>query len=101
LAAYYATAARHGRTILLDGFIATTAALLAESICPGTKQFMIAGHCSAEQAHAELLQYLGLEPLLNLGCRLGEATGALLALPLLDLAAAMMNAMATLKDLEQ
>jgi nicotinate-nucleotide--dimethylbenzimidazole phosphoribosyltransferase len=100
LAGYYAEAAERGRTILLDGFISTAAVALAEAIRPGTLRRVIAGHCSAEKAHRQWLERLGLVPLLDLDCRLGEASGALLALPLIDLAAAMMNGMATLEELE-
>ncbi len=100
LAGFYARAADLGLTIVLDGFIATAAAILAESIFQGSAQRMIAGHCSSEPGHRAALSHLGLTPLLDLNFRLGEATGALAALPLIDLAAAMINDMATLDDLE-
>lgn len=100
LAGFYAEAARRRLTILLDGFIATAAAMVAESIHPGTRQQMIAGHRSTEPGHVAALRILQLEPVLDLKMRLGEATGALAALPTLDLAAAMIGEMATLDDLE-
>lgn len=99
LAGYYAEGARCGMTLLIDGLIATSAAVIAESLHPQTKDSMIAGHQSTEPGHTAALKWLGLNPLLDLQMRLGEATGALAALPLLDLAAAMMT-MATLEDLE-
>ena len=84
--------------MLLDGFVTTAAALLAHAVDPTTIQVMIAGHRSAERGHGIALDRLGLEPLLEFDMRLGEATGALAALPLLDLAASI-PAMAALSDL--
>lgn len=98
MAGYYAAAARLGRTILLDGFITTAAALVAERRAPGTAKHMLAAHCSAEPGHRLMLERLGLEPMLEWSLRLGEGTGALLALPLLDAAAAMVRDMATFAD---
>jgi nicotinate-nucleotide--dimethylbenzimidazole phosphoribosyltransferase len=99
LAGFYREAARRGLTVVLDGLIATSAAVLADSIFPGTSDNMIAGHQSTEPGHLAALQKLKLEPVLNMQLRLGEATGALAALPLLDLAAAMMKDMASLSEL--
>jgi nicotinate-nucleotide--dimethylbenzimidazole phosphoribosyltransferase len=99
LAGFYHSAADRGRTVLLDGLIATAAALLADAMFPGTRDFMIAGHESSEPGHVVALNKLQLTPMLNLQMRLGEGTGALAALPLLDLAAAMMREMATLGEL--
>jgi nicotinate-nucleotide--dimethylbenzimidazole phosphoribosyltransferase len=99
LAGFYARAAELRLTIILDGFIATSAALLANAICPNVTQQMIAGHRSTEPGHLGALTHLGLSPVLELNLRLGEATGALTALPLVDLAAAMMTDMATLSEL--
>lgn len=100
LAGFYHQSAQSGRVVLVDGLISTAAALLAESLHPGTRNNMIVGHRSTEPGHAIALNALKLEPVLDVNMRLGEATGALAALPLLDLAAAMMNEMATLSDLE-
>lgn len=100
LAGFYYEAAARERTILLDGLISTSAALLVEAMFPGTRQNMIAGHQSAEPGHIAALEKLQLKPLLNLQMRLGEGTGALAALPLLDLAAAMMSDMGTLAELK-
>lgn len=84
-----------GKTILVDGFIVTVAALLATRIAPLTQQFMIFAHCSAENAHQRLLEELKAASLLDLGLRLGEGTGAALAVPLLKVAANFYNNMAT------
>jgi len=100
LAGYYAEGATRGATLVLDGFIATAAALVAESIAPGTSRSMIAGHRSVEPGHAIALASLDLNPVLDLQMRLGEATGALASLPLIDLAAAMIREMATLDELK-
>ncbi len=100
LAGYYAEGAKLGATLVLDGFIATAAALVAESIAPRTSEAMIAGHQSVEPGHAIALAALGLQPVLDLQMRLGEATGALASLPIIDLAAAMIREMATLEELK-
>ncbi|MCG8652774.1 MAG: nicotinate-nucleotide--dimethylbenzimidazole phosphoribosyltransferase, partial [Pirellulales bacterium] len=100
LAGFYCEAAARRRTVLLDGLIATSAAVLAETLRPGTRHQLVAGHRSTEPAHKIALDQLQLTPVLELNMRLGEATGALAALPLLDLAAAFFNDMATLDELE-
>lgn len=84
-----------GKTILVDGFIVTVAALIAIRIAPQAQQFMLFAHCSAENAHLLLLGALEAKPLLDLGLRLGEGTGAALAVPLLKVAANFYNNMAT------
>lgn len=81
--------------ILLDGFIVTTAALVAARLDPGIRPYFIAAHRSPEPGHAVLLEALGLTPLLDLGLRLGEASGAAFALPLVRLAAAVLRDVAT------
>jgi nicotinate-nucleotide--dimethylbenzimidazole phosphoribosyltransferase len=87
-----------GRTVLLDGFVATAAALIVSCIQPDTVNQMIAAHQSAEPGHAIALQHLGLTPILtDWQMRLGEGTGALTAVPLLDAAAAMLR-MGTLAE---
>lgn len=101
LGGFYATAAEMGLTVLLDGLIATSAALIADGLSSGARQQMIAAHRSTEPGHMVALRSLELVPLLDLNLRLGEGTGALAALPLLDLAAAMVNQMATLDELKQ
>jgi nicotinate-nucleotide--dimethylbenzimidazole phosphoribosyltransferase len=100
MAGFFLEARRLGLTIVLDGMIATSAALIAEALEPGTANAMIAAHLSEEPAHALMLAKLGLEPLLSdWRLRLGEGTGALLAMPLLDAAAAMVSRMDTLDAL--
>jgi nicotinate-nucleotide--dimethylbenzimidazole phosphoribosyltransferase len=99
MAGFFMACADHGLTVVLDGFIATAAALAAERLRPGTAASMIAAHRSAEPGHAAALGRLGLEPFLdNWGLRLGEGTGALLLLPLLDAAAAVVCDMATFES---
>jgi nicotinate-nucleotide--dimethylbenzimidazole phosphoribosyltransferase len=99
LAGFFMAAADHGLTVVLDGFIATAGALVAERLRPGTATVMIAAHCSAESGHAAALEWLGLEPFLDTwSMRLGEGTGAVLLLPLLDAAAAILGEMATFES---
>jgi nicotinate-nucleotide--dimethylbenzimidazole phosphoribosyltransferase len=86
------------RPVLIDGFISGAAALAAERIAPGVTAYMVASHRSQELGHAAALQQLGLKPLFDLDLRLGEGTGALLALPLLDAAVRTLNEMATFDE---
>jgi nicotinate-nucleotide--dimethylbenzimidazole phosphoribosyltransferase len=83
------------QVVLLDGFISGTAALAAERIRPGTSASMVAAHRSPEPGHALVLEALGLDPLLDLGLRLGEGSGAALALPILHAAVAILDEMST------
>jgi nicotinate-nucleotide--dimethylbenzimidazole phosphoribosyltransferase len=99
MAGFFATGARGGATLLLDGYVATAGALIAERLAPGTVRAMIAAHQSAEPGHAAALAHLGLEPLLEWDMRLGEGSGALVALPLLDSAAALLSGVATLAEI--
>lgn len=75
--------------VLIDGFISGTAALCAARLCPGAQFSMLASHVSAEPAGRLVLDALGLQPLLSAGMRLGEGSGAVAALPLLDMALAV------------
>lgn len=84
--------------VVLDGFIACAAAAVLAQTVPGALDHCIAGHVSAEQAHARLLGHLGLEPLLSLGLRLGEGSGAALALGVVKAAAACHSGMATFAE---
>jgi len=95
LAAAISTVAASRTVVLIDGFAVTVAALLAERMQPGTLSRCIVSHCSAEPAHRLLLEQLRIEPLLSLGLRLGEGSGALLALPLLRNSVALFRNMAT------
>lgn len=82
--------------VVLDGLICTAAALIARQIAPRVTDYLIAGHVGAEPGHAIALHALGLQPLLRLEMRLGEGTGALLALPLIEAAMRTLNEMGTL-----
>ncbi len=94
----YLTCAQRGLPVLVDGFISTAAALTAVRIAPSSAEWLIYGHGSAEPGHASLLQALGATPLLNLGMRLGEGSGATMALPVVRLACALHNGMATFAE---
>jgi nicotinate-nucleotide--dimethylbenzimidazole phosphoribosyltransferase len=91
-------AASSRRVVLLDGFITAVAALAASRLESATVEAMVAGHLSPEPGHRLVLAELGLEPLLDLGLRLGEGTGALLAVPLLRAAVAVLAEMATFAE---
>lgn len=91
-------AARARRLVLIDGFIATAAALLARALDPSIRPALVCAHRSAEPGHAVLLEALGARPLLDLELRLGEGTGALLAWPLVRAAAAMLSRMASFEE---
>lgn len=84
--------------IVIDGFISGAAALLAYKLKPEVKDYMIASHQSVEQGHKILLEYLGLEPLLNLDMRLGEGTGAALGIGLIEAGVKILNEMATFEE---
>lgn len=88
-------AARHRLAIVCDGFISTAAAAMAFAIEPHVRGYLFAGHQSEEPGHAVLLKYLGLEPILALNMRLGEGTGAVLAMPILESAVCLYREMAT------
>ena len=91
-------AAAQRRAVVLDGFIAGAAALLANLLCPGARDYLIAAHRSAEPGHRAVLAHLGLQPLLDLELRLGEGSGALLAMPIIEAAAACQSEMATFSE---
>jgi nicotinate-nucleotide--dimethylbenzimidazole phosphoribosyltransferase len=95
LAGFVLGAAAARVPVLLDGVIAGSAALVAAGLCPTALEFALAGHTSAEPGHAVALRALGLRPLLGLDLRLGEGTGALLALPLVASAARALRDVAT------
>jgi nicotinate-nucleotide--dimethylbenzimidazole phosphoribosyltransferase len=88
-------ACRHGVAVVIDGFISTAAAAIAFTIAPNVRAYLFAGHQSEEPGHRVLLAYLGLVPILNLNMRLGEGTGAVLAMPILESALELYNKMAT------
>jgi len=90
--------ARHRIVVVLDGFISTAAAALAVEMVPEAIGYLIAGHCSEEPGHKLLLDRLKLMPVLSLGMRLGEGTGAVLAMPVIESAIALYQQMATFSD---
>ncbi len=90
--------AQRGIPVLVDGYITTAAALLAVRIQPSVASWLMYAHRSAEPGHILMLEALQAEPLLNLGMRLGEGSGAALAVPLLQLACALHNDMATFAE---
>ena len=89
----------HGVPILIDGFISSVAALTASLICPGAKNAMLASHVSGEPAGKMMLEKLELSPLITAGMRLGEGTGAVSALPLLDMALAVYHGSSSFSDI--
>ncbi|WP_333820467.1 nicotinate-nucleotide--dimethylbenzimidazole phosphoribosyltransferase [Ohtaekwangia sp.] len=91
-------AAEHGMIILVDGFIATAAYMVAQAIDPAVKDYCIFCHQSHERGHAMMLQAMDVEPLLDLHMRLGEGTGAAVAYPLLQSAVAFLNEMASFES---
>jgi nicotinate-nucleotide--dimethylbenzimidazole phosphoribosyltransferase len=95
MAGLYTEAARKGVPVLLDGYISAAAALAAVRLEPGSLPWMLASHRSAEKGHSVALQALGLDPLVDLGMRLGEGSGAALTLPLIKAALALHRNMAT------
>jgi nicotinate-nucleotide--dimethylbenzimidazole phosphoribosyltransferase len=95
---FCAQAAVRRTPVLLDGVVVTAAALAAERLAPGARQWWQAGHRSTEPAHSLALRELGLEPIVELGMRLGEGSGALVALPVLRAAVATLATMATFEE---
>jgi nicotinate-nucleotide--dimethylbenzimidazole phosphoribosyltransferase len=85
--------------VVLDGLITTAAALVARELAPASVDAMVAGHLSPEPGHAIQLESLGLEPVLDLGMRLGEGSGATLAVPVLRSAVAVLREMGSFADL--
>jgi len=84
--------------VVIDGFISGAAALIAATLVPDVKPYLIAAHQSVEIGHRAILNHLGLKPLLNLGLRLGEGTGAALAFNLIEAAVLILNEMATFAE---
>jgi nicotinate-nucleotide--dimethylbenzimidazole phosphoribosyltransferase len=91
-------AAANAQIIVLDGFVTAAAALVAAHLSPAGVDYMVASHRTPEPGHGLVLATLGLEPLLDLGLRLGEGSGAALAIPLVNSALAVMADMATFED---
>jgi nicotinate-nucleotide--dimethylbenzimidazole phosphoribosyltransferase len=91
-----AAAAR--RVVVIDGFISTSAALIAHCLCPLVTEYSVAAHLSAERGHRIALSHLGLRPLLDLEMRLGEGTGAVLAMGVIEAATGCLSEMATFDE---
>lgn len=94
----FVSCAHIGIPVLVDGFIASAAALMATRLCPGVSDWLLYSHASAEPGHKHIMQALHAEPILDLGLRLGEGSGAAAAVPLLRLACALHNDMATFAE---
>ncbi|MBI1979242.1 MAG: nicotinate-nucleotide--dimethylbenzimidazole phosphoribosyltransferase, partial [Elusimicrobia bacterium] len=91
-------AASHRIPVMLDGFISGAAALIAAGIAPEVTSYLIAGHRSAEPGHDALLKHLSLSPLLDLKMRLGEGTGAALAMFIAESSCRILREMATFEE---
>jgi nicotinate-nucleotide--dimethylbenzimidazole phosphoribosyltransferase len=94
----YIAAAQQGLPVLLDGFISSSAALLALRVNPAIAPWLMLSHASAEPGHAAIVDAIGGQPLLDLGMRLGEGSGAAMTVPLLRLACELHNNMATFAE---
>ena len=92
--------AYHGRPVVIDGFISTAGALVAHCLCPVVTDYLFAGHCSEENGHRAMLKYLGLEPVLDLGMRLGEGSGGALAMGIIEGAIKIFTDMLTFEQAE-
>jgi nicotinate-nucleotide--dimethylbenzimidazole phosphoribosyltransferase len=91
-------AAARRKPVVVDGFISTAGALLAQALCPASSEYVIAAHRSAEQGHRAMHARLKKEPLLDLGLRLGEGTGAALAMNLVEAAQRILTEVATFDE---
>ncbi len=98
IAGFYLGCAAARKPVVVDGFIATAGALIAQALCPAVVDHLIAGHRSVEPGHCLALAKLGLEPLLDLGLRLGEGTGAAMAFPLVQAAGRLLTDVATFAE---
>ena len=98
LAGVFIGAARCGVAVVSDGFISGAASLAAVAICPGARDYVLPSHLSAEPGHGVILGHMGLLPVLELDMRLGEGTGAALAMGIIDAACRMMSGMATFAE---
>ncbi|WP_121308583.1 nicotinate-nucleotide--dimethylbenzimidazole phosphoribosyltransferase [Paraburkholderia sp. BL17N1] len=98
MAGAYLAAAEARMTILVDGFIGTSALLIADAFAPSAREYCVFAHASNEAGHRRMLDHFGALPLLSLDMRLGEGTGAALAVPLLRAATAFVNEMASFES---
>jgi len=88
----------YSRPVVIDGFISTAGALIAHILCPLVTEYIFAGHRSEETGHGLMLKYLGLEPILDLGMRLGEGTGGALAMGVMEGAVHVFNEVLTFEE---
>jgi len=98
LAGVMLAAAANRKPVVVDGFISTASAMIAASLAPAARDYMIAAHVSQERGHKLMLEWLGLNPLLDLNLRLGEGTGAALAFHLIEASARILREMATFDE---
>ncbi len=98
LAGVILAAAANRVPVVIDGFISGAAALIAYTLEPKVKDYMIAAHCSVERGHKIALEFLGLKPVLDLNLRLGEGTGAALAMNIIEAGTKILNEMATFES---
>ncbi len=98
LAGVMLAAAANRKPVVVDGFISTAAAMIAASLAPAARDYMIAAHVSQERGHKLMLEWLGLKPLLDLNLRLGEGTGAALAFHLIEASTRILREMATFDE---
>jgi nicotinate-nucleotide--dimethylbenzimidazole phosphoribosyltransferase len=98
LAGVMLAAAAHRIPVVIDGFISGAAALIAYTLEPKVRDYMIAAHCSVEKGHKAALAFLGLKPILDLNLRLGEGTGAVLGMNIIEAGTKILNEMATFES---
>ena len=98
LAGAILAAAANRRPVVIDGFISTAAAMIAVSLAPLVRDYLIAAHTSMERGHHLMMKWLGVAPLLDLQMRLGEGTGAALAMSLVEAACKVLDEMATFSE---
>ncbi len=91
-------AAANKMPVVVDGFITTAAAMIAAQICPAVKDYLIPSHCSQESGHEKMLAHLGLKALFDYEMRLGEGSGAAMAMPVVDAAARVLDQMVTFAE---
>jgi nicotinate-nucleotide--dimethylbenzimidazole phosphoribosyltransferase len=95
LAGAILSAAANRRPVVIDGFISTAAAIIAATLAPQVKDYLIAAHCSQELGHRLMMEWLNLTPLLDMQMRLGEGTGAALAMSVVEASCRSLDEMAT------
>jgi nicotinate-nucleotide--dimethylbenzimidazole phosphoribosyltransferase len=98
LAGAILAAAANRRPVIVDGFISTAAAMIAVTLAPLARGYLIAAHTSQEYGHHAMMDWLGVSPLLDLKLRLGEGTGAALAMSLVEAACKTLSEMATFSE---